>query len=114
MGFFNKLVRDRIVEMIEESGRHCTYRVLGPEEYVQELKVKLQEEVREFLEAEGKKEAVEELADVLEVVFALAGVKGATVEELMAVREAKAQERGGFGKRVFLQEIAKDTTSERE
>lgn len=102
MAVHNKLVRDRIVEIIEASGRSCTWRVLGDAEYEAELKRKLGEEVQEFLEAEGKDAAVEELADVLEVVFALAEGMGVSVEDVMRVRERKAEERGGFGGRVYL------------
>lgn len=105
MKTYNKLVRDRIVEIIEDSGRSCTHRVLGDEEYLKELKIKLHEEVQEFLQAESNVDCVEELADVLEVVFALATLKGASMEQLIAVRDRKKEERGGFTDRLFLETV---------
>lgn len=99
MKVFNKLVRDRIPEIIEASGRVCTTKVLGNEEYVHELRVKLQEEVQEYLEAQN----VEELADVMDVLFALAKVHGADEAALTAAREKKRDERGGFEGRIYLE-----------
>ena len=99
MPTYNKLVRDLIPEIIEKSGRACTCSILDEETYVQELHVKLQEEVGEYLEAKN----VEELADIMEVLFALAKVHGADEDELMKVRMQKREERGGFDKRIFLE-----------
>lgn len=95
---FNKLVRDKIPEIIEGSNRKCETVILDQEQYTQELKKKLMEEIQEYLEAQN----IEELADILEVVFALAKVHGTTEQELLTVRDQKLEERGGFDNRIFL------------
>jgi predicted house-cleaning noncanonical NTP pyrophosphatase (MazG superfamily) len=95
-----KLVRDRIPEIISASGAEpITYRA-GPAEYRRRLRDKLMEEVDEFLAADGPT-AVEELADILEVVYALAADLGATEEDLETTRATKAAERGAFIDRVI-------------
>jgi predicted house-cleaning noncanonical NTP pyrophosphatase (MazG superfamily) len=101
MPTYNKLVRDRIPEVIEMSGRSCSTSILSQEEYAKELQIKLQEEVQEYIEAQN----VEELADILEVLFALAKVHGATEADLIRTRELKRDERGGFDERIFLKAV---------
>jgi predicted house-cleaning noncanonical NTP pyrophosphatase (MazG superfamily) len=101
MPTYNKLVRDLIPEIIAESGRVAVCRTLDEEEYLRELQLKLKEEVQEYLEAEN----IEELADVLEVLFALAKVNGASEEQVLDARRKKAEERGGFEKRIFLEKV---------
>lgn len=93
-----KLVRDRIPEVFPGS----RYRVLEAAEYGGALRAKLEEEVREYL-TDG---TPEELADVLEVLRALAALHGLTPEELEAVRARKEAERGGFAGRVWLEDVA--------
>lgn len=93
---YNKLVRDRIPEMLD--GKNIPYekRIASPEEYKIELIKKLAEEAREF-ESDG---SVEELADVLEVIEALKKLpEYANVEE---VKQKKKEERGGFEERIIL------------
>lgn len=97
---FNKLVRDRIPEIIEKEGRTCKYRILSDEQYIFELKNKLNEEVNEFLESNK----VEELADILEVIYALSKVNKCPEEELNNIRNLKSKERGSFNKKIFLEE----------
>lgn len=99
---FHKLVRDRIPDLIHEQGETTHIRILEDDEYLQALENKLDEEVAEF---HGNKN-LEELADVLEVVYALAESQGASVQELLNVYEKKHNERGGFSKKIFL--IAKE------
>ncbi|MEV4260385.1 nucleoside triphosphate pyrophosphohydrolase [Kribbella sp. NPDC049584] len=95
-----KLVRDRIPEIISASGAEpITYRA-GAAEYRRRLWGKLMEEVDEFLAAD-RATAVEELADILEVVYALAADLGTTKEDLEATRATKAAERGTFSNRVI-------------
>ncbi|MBB5432855.1 nucleoside triphosphate pyrophosphohydrolase [Nocardiopsis composta] len=95
-----KLVRDRIPEIITADGLDPVITVAGQDEYERELRRKLTEEVSEYRSA-GPAEAVEELADVLEVVYALARVHGADAAELDRVRRAKAEERGAFDRRLI-------------
>ncbi|WP_432894567.1 nucleoside triphosphate pyrophosphohydrolase [Kribbella sp. CA-245084] len=95
-----KLVRDRIPEIIRASGAEpISYRAEGAE-YRSRLRDKLLEEVDEFLAADGEA-AVEELADVLEVVYALAADLGTSKEALETTRATKAGERGTFSNRVI-------------
>ncbi|WP_392960145.1 nucleoside triphosphate pyrophosphohydrolase [Streptomyces sp. LN245] len=94
-----KLVRDRIPEVIRADGGDPVTYVASPAEYRRRLRDKLGEEVIEFLEADGDS-ALEELADVLEVVRALAVELGSDAERLEQIRAAKACERGGFAERI--------------
>lgn len=96
---FNKLVRDKIPEIIRNEGRECKYRILSDEDYYRELKIKLNEEVKEFQDSEE----VEELADILEVIYSLAKAKKYSEEELNAIRKNKADKRGAFDKKIFLE-----------
>lgn len=105
MPTYNKLVRDRIPEIITKQGLSFTTRCLESEEYLAELRTKLKEETSEFLEAESGGEAVEELADMLEVIHALAEAHGVTVQELERIRVEKADKRGGFKERIYLIEV---------
>ena len=101
MKTYNKLVRDRIPEIIEASGHKCETRVLSDDEYLVELKNKLQEEVNEFLESGS----VEELADIIEVVHSLSAQSGSSIESVEEIRSNKANERGGFEKKIFLNTV---------
>ncbi|AQQ61670.1 MULTISPECIES: nucleoside triphosphate pyrophosphohydrolase [Bacillus] len=105
MPTYNKLVRDRIPEIIENNGKTFTTRILDEKEYIEEVSKKTQEELAEYLEAESKEHKVEELADLLELVNALAKHEGTTLEEINNIRKKKAEERGGFSDRVFLIEV---------
>ena len=104
---YNKLIRDRIPEIIEKAGgntpgkagHESKVRILDDDEYVTYLSKKLQEEVDEFQDAH----AFEELADILEVVLALAAAQGKTPEDLEALRAEKREKRGGFDKKLFLE-----------
>ena len=99
MKIYQKLVRDRIPEIIEKSGKTCSVRRLSPEDYLQSLRTKLSEELSEYLES-GE---LSELADLLEVLLATAEAEGYTKEELEAVRRQKAEARGGFRERLLLE-----------
>ena len=98
---YNKLVRDRIPEMIEASGSKCVTAVLSQEAYLQMLDKKLDEELEEYQQSK----AVEELADLLEVIEAVAQARGCSWEQLTEIREKKRKERGGFHERIFLQTV---------
>ncbi|WP_028612297.1 nucleoside triphosphate pyrophosphohydrolase [Paenibacillus harenae] len=102
MPTYYKLIRDRIPEIISKQGLSMSTRILESDEYLSELRTKLQEETNEFLEAKPGSEAVEELADMLEVIYALAEASGVTVQELEQIRAKKADKRGGFKERIYL------------
>ena len=95
---YNKLIRDKIPEMIEQNGGKAVIRQLSHEEFVRFLEMKLDEEAGEY----HRDKTVEELADILEVVYALASLHGCTKEELLAVYDEKHEKRGGFKKRLLL------------
>ena len=105
MPIHNKLVRDKIPQIIKESGKTPVTKILNQEEYITELRKKSQEELQEYLTAETDEEALEELADLLEVIHALAKVHGSTIEEVDKIRAEKAAKRGGFTDKVFLIEV---------
>ena len=93
----NKLVRDRIPEIIEASGRKCEWEVLSDEEYLVRLDEKLQEELAEYQEDKS----LEELADLLEVLMAVAEARG-SMAQVEAIRLEKKARRGGFEKKILL------------
>ena len=105
MPIYNKLVRDRIPEIIESTGKQFSTRTLENQEYIKELKSKSFEELEEYINAENNKDAIEELADLLEIIHALAECHGASIEKVEEVRQKKAQKRGGFKEKIFLIEV---------
>ena len=98
---YHKLVRDRIPEIIESDGKQCIYEVLSKEDYLAVLDEKLQEELNEYEESKS----LEELADLMEVMYAVVKARGWSIEELEQVRKEKAEQRGGFEKRILLKEV---------
>lgn len=100
---YNKLIRDKIPEIIEDDGGSCKTRVLKEDEYLTELDKKLSEELAEYLESGS----LEELADLTEVIRAVTVARGYSTEELEKVRAEKAAQRGGFEKKLLLLEVEK-------
>ena len=101
---YNKLVRDRIPEIIEASGKSCKTDTLSRADYLRMLDTKLDEELAEY----HKDQNIEELADLLEVIRAVAISRGYTLNELEQTRAEKAADRGGFEKRILLKEVYED------
>ena len=102
MKTYNKLVRDKIPEIIEADGRKCDVRIVSnKDELYYLLAKKLHEEVDEFIEDKN----LEELADIMEVLFGLAKNLGYSEEDLLNKREQKRQERGGFSEGVVLEKV---------
>lgn len=99
--YYNKLIRDKIPEVITQKGGKYKTRVLLKKEFEKELKKKLLEESKELLEA-PKKELVNELSDVLEVIKSLASHYKIDFKEIEKYRIKKRKERGGFLKGLFL------------
>lgn len=99
-----KLVRDRIPETIEASGKTCVTEILSDEDYLRMIDAKLDEELAEY----HKDQNVEELADLMEMIYAAAIARGYTIEQLENVRVEKAEKRGGFQKKILLLEVTKD------
>ena len=100
-----KLVRDKIPEIIENSGKEPIIRVLEDTEYKEELLKKLYEEYREVIESKIKEETLEECSDVLEVLIALLEYNGYTLEDLLKCRDTKKEKRGAFQKRLYLVKV---------
>lgn len=100
---YNKLVRDKIPEIIENDGEKPIVRVLNDNEYKKELEKKLKEEYAEFLIAEKKSERLEELADMLEVIRTLALLEDEDIQFIIDIMDKKREKRGGFTKKLFLE-----------
>jgi len=98
---YNKLVRDRIPEIIEASGKCCKTESLSDEAYLRMIDAKLDEELAEYHQDQN----IEELADLLEVIHAAAKARGYTIDQLEQVRAEKAAKRGGFEKRILLKSV---------
>ncbi len=98
---YQKLVRDKIPEIIENDGKQCVCSILSDEDYLVLLDKKLSEELGEYLESKS----MEELADLLEVMKAVAKARGSSIEEIETIRKKKAEKRGGFEKKILLEEV---------
>ncbi len=94
-----KLARDHMPEIIKKNNFKATFYVADEAEYRRRLREKLQEEVNEYIEDN----TTEELADIIEVIYALAQNDGISLDQLEAVRKKKAQERGAFQKRLIIE-----------
>lgn len=98
---YQKLVRDRIPEIIEADGKICVTETLSDSRYLEMLDAKLAEELAEYRESKS----LEELADLLEVMKAVVQARGWTWNQLEQVRQEKAMQRGGFEKKILLKEV---------
>lgn len=93
---YNKLVRDRISDIIEADHKKCVIEILSDDEYLRLAEAKLDEELAEY----HKDQSIEELADILEVVYAVTQVKGYSLNDLGKIRSEKSKMRGSFIKRL--------------
>lgn len=100
---FNKLVRDRIPDIIRENGDVPYTRILEEEEYRKELYKKLLEEGEEVVSSTTSHETLEELADVLEVLRAIAALEGKELDDVILLADQKTKKRGAFRKKIFLE-----------
>ena len=101
MKIYNKLVRDKIPEVIESNNQICKVRILNDKEYLEQLNIKLQEELNEYLE-DG---SVEELADIQEVIYAILKFKKVSFSDFEKIRSEKVAKRGAFDKKIFLENV---------
>lgn len=99
---YNKLVRDKIPDIIAAEGKTCVCETLSDDDYIAKLYEKLREEMEEFIKSGN----VEELADIGEVMHAILGYKHVSVEQFQAIRDEKRALRGGFNKRLLLKEVS--------
>ena len=98
---YNKLVRDRIPEIIKSDGKTCIIETLSDTQYLEMLDAELNEELSEYQESKSLKE----LADMLEVMRTVVNARGWTWEQLEQIRQEKAAKRGGFEKKILLKEV---------
>ncbi len=101
MKIYNKLVRDNIPDIIENDDKTCEIEFLDDKEYLPALKIKLQEELNEYLESDQ----IEELADLEEVLLAVVDFKNVSREDFQKIRTKKLIQKGGFTKKVFLKKV---------
>ena len=101
MKVYDKLVRDKIPEIIKEAGKTSTTEIISGKLKEEYLEKKLEEEVNEYLEDKN----LEELADVMEVLFGLANHLGYSEEYLLNKRLEKKLARGGFKEGIILKEV---------
>lgn len=101
---YDKLVRDKIPEIIEKGGKKAIVEVLDNQAYKKYLDIKLSEELQEYLSSDS----VDELADLMEVIYAILKYKGIDVKEFEGIRKRKVEERGAFDKRLLLKEVVEE------
>ena len=101
---YNKLVRDNIPNIIKSNGENPIISILEDEKYKEELEKKLYEEYMEVIESSGMNR-IEELADMLEVMKALAKLENKTLEDVIEVAKEKTKKRGAFDKKIFLEKV---------
>ena len=98
---YNKLIRDKIPEILDTKGKKYTTHIAGNEEYSKKLLEKLQEEVDEFKDEPNQ----EELADILEVIDAICNFKNFDKKEIANIKSKKTRDRGAFKKKIILEEV---------
>ncbi len=98
---YNKLVRDKIPEIIRQNNKNVITEILDEERYKKELDRKLVEEVNEYI----KDDNIEEIADVLEVIYAILDYKKVSKEEVEKIRTNKKINRGAFSRRIYLKNV---------
>ncbi|MCI8393068.1 MAG: nucleoside triphosphate pyrophosphohydrolase [Clostridia bacterium] len=104
MKVYNKLVRDKIPEIITKDNKKAITKILNDEDYLTQLNRKIQEEVKEYSESNN----IEELADIVEVIYGILEAKDISLEEFENVRKSKVQKRGAFKEKIFLEKVIED------
>ena len=101
---YNKLVRDKIPEIIIANNGTPVTRILDEAEYRRALEEKLNEEYEEVISSYGN-DRCEELADMIEVIRTLSGLENKTLEDIIRIADEKKEKRGGFDKRIYLEKV---------
>jgi len=99
---YNKLIRDRILEIIKQAGERPYWRVLNKKEYLKEVKKKILEEAGELINAKNKKEIINEIVDIQELIDVLSSELSLKKPHIKKQQKIKNKKRGGFKKRLFL------------
>ena len=102
---YNKLVRDKIPEIIKSNNENPKIKILEESEYKKELERKLYEEYQEVLTTTTSEERIEELADMIEIISYLAKVENKTLEDVIKTANEKRRKRGGFDNRIYLEKV---------
>ena len=101
---YHKAIRDKIPEIIEKDGYTCNIKTLSDDEFLTQMEKKLTEEVAEYQNDKN----TEELADILEVIYRIANLKGVSKEKLEEIRVEKSDKRGAFDMNLFLIDTSKE------
>jgi predicted house-cleaning noncanonical NTP pyrophosphatase (MazG superfamily) len=104
LAVYNKAIRDKIPEIIQKDGFSCNVETMSDEKFLVEMEKKLSEEVAEYQNDKNP----EELADILEVIYRIAKLKGISKEQLEKIRLDKVEKRGSFEKNLFLVDTDKN------
>lgn len=100
---YKKLVRDNIPDICLANNQNPKYRALNDKDYKSALKKKLKEETKEYIRSDN----LEELADILEVVDAIAVSQGSSMDEILRIKESKANINGKFDRKYYLESVSK-------
>jgi len=104
---YNKLIRDKILEIIKADGEKPFWRILNKKEYLEEIKKKIMEEAGELIKAKNKEEILNEIVDIQELIDVLASQLKFKKSKIKKQQKIKNKKRGGFKKRLFLIKIEK-------
>ena len=102
----NKLVRDKVPYLVAKDGGSYSLKLLSPLEHQYEITKKMYEELNEYNVATSKDGAIEELVDIVELIYAAVKLHGLSIEEFEAIRSEKRQKKGGFEKGIYLHSIS--------
>lgn len=105
MPVYNKLIRDKIPDIIKKENKKFNIRILDDEEFKFEIIKKIGEEYQELLNSKNNDEEIEELADLFELIITLSGVFDLSLDELNTYRMTKKEKRGGFDEKIFLIDV---------
>jgi len=106
---FEKLIRDKIPDIMRQKNVNSFDYIMDQEEYIKELKLKLKEEAEEVIAANSKVDLIEELADILEVVYSLANAMDITLDQIEEARILKNEKNGGFASKIYSKYIEIDS-----
>lgn len=101
---YNKLIRDKIPQIIGKSGKQAIIKEVSDKEYLELLNLKLGEELQEYLDSES----IEELADLVEVVYAILEHRKVSLQEFEVLRKQKVKDSGAFKEKIMLIEVIDD------
>ena len=99
---YNKLIRDGILEIIKADGKKPYFRILNKKEYLKQIKKKILEETKELIKAKNRKEIINEIVDIQELIDVLISELGLTKLRIQKQQKIKNKKRGRFKKRLFL------------